>query len=151
MTVGPIGPNFIFRPENVGRAQITGATLAYDGRIESFNLMANYDYLDPRNEDTGKLLPRRAKQYGTVAVGQQLAPFEWRVEMQASDYRYDNVANTRKLAGYAIFNLYGAYQLGGGWSAFARINNLFDRDYETAADYATTGLNAFVGLRYTPQ
>ena len=151
VTVGPIGPNFIFRPENVGRAQITGATLAYDGRIESFNLMANYDYLDPRNEDTGKLLPRRAKQYGTVAVGQQLAPFEWRVEMQASDYRYDNVANTRKLAGYAIFNLYGAYQLGGGWSAFARINNLFDRDYETAADYATTGLNAFVGLRYTPQ
>jgi vitamin B12 transporter len=113
--------------------------------------MANYDYLDPRNEDTGKLLPRRAKQYGTVAVGQQFAPFEWRVEMQASDYRYDNVANTRKLGGYAIFNLYGAYQLGSGWSAFARINNLFDRDYETAADYATTGINAFVGLRYTPK
>lgn len=150
VTVGPVGPNFIFRPENVGKAQIKGATLVYDGRIESFTLMANYDYLDPRNEDTGKLLPRRAKQYGTVAVGQQLSPFEWRAEMQASDYRYDDVANTRKLGGYAIFNLYGAYQLGSGWSVFARINNLFDRDYETAADYATTGLNAFVGLRYTP-
>ena len=151
VTVGPIMPGFIFRPENVGKALIKGATLAYDGRVQDFIVSANYDYLDPRNEDTGKLLPRRAKQYGTIAVGQQLEPFEWRAEMQASDYRYDNVANTTKLAGYAIFNLYGAYRFAPDWSLFARINNLFDRDYATVADYATPGVNAFLGLRYSPK
>ncbi|NJD26227.1 MAG: TonB-dependent receptor [Betaproteobacteria bacterium] len=133
---------------NISSALIKGATLAYDGRVGSFVLGASYDYLDPRNEDTDKLLPRRAKQYGTLALGQQEGPFEWRVEMQASDYRYDNVANTRKVAGYAIFNVYGAYRLARDWSVFARVNNLFDRDYELVADYATAGLNAFVGLRY---
>ena len=144
-------PSGIWMPANVANARLKGSTLAYDGRIGSFNLAASYDYLDPRDTDTGKLLPRRAKNYGMAAVGQQIGPFEWRVEMQASDYRYDTVANTRKMAGYAIFNLYGAYRLGGNWSVFARINNLFDRDYELAADYATPGLNAFVGLRYAPK
>lgn len=151
VTVGPLMPGFVYRPENVGQAQIKGATLAYDGQIGSFKLSASYDYLDPRNEDTGKLLPRRTKQYGTAAVGQRIDSFEWRIEMQASDYRYDNVANTTKLPGYAIFNLYGAYNLTSELALFARINNLFDRDYQLAADYATSGVNAFVGLRYSPK
>ena len=133
---------------NISSALLKGATLAYDGRIGDFVLGASYDYLDPTNEDTGKLLPRRAKQYGTLALGQQAGPFEWRAEMQASDYRYDNVANTTRVAGYAIFNLYGSYRFARDWSAYARINNLFDRDYQLVTDYATAGVNAFVGVRY---
>ena len=45
------------------------------------------------------------------------------IEMQASDYRYDNVANTTKLPGYAVFNLYGAHNLTSELALFARINN----------------------------
>jgi vitamin B12 transporter len=136
---------------NVAKAQIKGATLAYNGRVGSFNLGGSYDYLDPRDEDTGKLLPRRAKQYGTLSLGQQDGRYEWRVEMQASDYRYDDASNTNKVSGFALFNVYGAYKIGGNWSAFARINNLFDRNYQLVTDYATPGLNAFAGLRYAPK
>lgn len=144
-------PDGIWTPVNVANARLKGSTLAYDGRIGSFNLTASYDYLDPRDADSGKILPRRARNYGMIALGQRLGPYEWRVEMQASGNRYDDLKNTNRLAGYALVNLYGAYHLSGDWSLFARINNLFDRDYQLAADYATPGLNAFVGLRYAPK
>ncbi len=134
---------------NVSSALIKGGTLAYNGRIGDFILSASYDYVDPRNEDSDKLLPRRSKQFGMLALGQATGPYEWRVEMQASDYRYDDAANTNKVAGYAIFNLYGAYHIDRNWTAFTRVNNLFDRNYEQVLDYATAGFNAFVGLRYT--
>lgn len=138
-------------PVNIGNARLEGTTLAYEGQLASFKLMANYNYLDPRDADTGRQLARRATNYGMASVGQHLGPWEWRIELQASDRRFDTDANTRKMGGYAITNLYGAYNFSGNWSVFARVNNLFDRDYELAADYATASTNAFVGIRYSPQ
>lgn len=143
--------SYAYTPSNIGNAQIEGATLAYDGQLSNFNLQANYNYLDPRDSDTGHQLARRAKHFGAASLGQQLGPWEWRAEIVASDSRFDSNANTRKMAGYAVTNLYGAYRFSGDWSVFARVNNLFDRDYELAADFATPGLNAFLGVRYAPK
>ncbi|HJV93819.1 MAG TPA: TonB-dependent receptor, partial [Azonexus sp.] len=36
-------------PVNIGKARIEGTTLAYEGQIGSFDLTANYNYLDPRD------------------------------------------------------------------------------------------------------
>lgn len=143
--------SFAYTPVNVGKARLEGTTLAYEGQVGSFNLTANYNYLDPRDADTGRQLARRATNFGAASVGQQIGPWEWRVEMLASDRRFDNASNTRKLSGYAVTNLYGAYRFSGDWSVFARVNNVFDRDYELAADFATPGVNAFVGVRYSPK
>lgn len=138
-------------PVNVGNARLEGTTLAYEGQVGSFNLQANYNYLDPRDAETGHQLARRATNYGAAAIGQQIGSWEWRAELVASDRRFDTDANTRKMSGYAVTNLYGAYHFGANWSVFARVNNVFDRDYEVAADYATAATNAFVGVRYTPK
>lgn len=138
-------------PINIGNARIEGSTLAYEGQIGSFNLAANYNYVDPRDADTGRYLSRRASNYGSASIGQQLGPWDWRVEFQASDRRFDKDDNIRKLSGYTLTNLYGAYRFSGDWSVFARVNNLFDRNYEVAADYATAATSAFIGLRYSQQ
>lgn len=143
--------SFAYTPSNIGNARLEGTTLAYEGQIGSFNLQANFNHLDPRDTDTGRRLARRANNYGSAAIGQRLAAWEWRTEVIGSGDRFDNAANTRKLSGYAVTNLYGAYHFSGGWSAFARVNNLFDRDYELAGDFATPGRNAFVGIRYAPK
>ena len=107
--------------------------MAYQGQIASINLQSNYNYLDPRDADTGRQLARRATNCGAASLGQQLGAWEWRVEMQASDRRFNDLTNTRKMGGYALTNLYGAYNLASGWSLFARVNNVFDRDYELAS------------------
>jgi vitamin B12 transporter len=138
-------------PGNVGTARIEGYTLAYEGQIDSFQLSANYNHVDPRDEATDHQLARRAKNYGGAAIGQFMGPWEWRVEWQARGQSFDTDANTRKLGGYSLTNLFGAYHFAKDWSVFARVNNVFDRNYELVADYATPGLNGFVGVRYSPK
>lgn len=143
--------SYAYTPSNTGSARLEGTTLAYEGQFGNFNLQANFNHLDARDTDTGLRLARRASNYGSVAVGQRIAAWEWRTELVGSGDRFDNVANTRKLSGYTVTNLYGAYHFANDWSVFARVNNLFDRDYELAADFATPGRNAFVGVRYAPK
>lgn len=138
-------------PVNIGEAKIQGATLNYEGKIADYDVSASYSHVDPRNRNTHRLLARRAQNYGSASIGKQLAAWEWRVEFLAQGQRFDTDDNTRKLAGYALTNVYGAYRLDRDWSLFARVNNLFDRNYETVADFATPGLNAFVGVRYAPK
>lgn len=138
-------------PVNVSNARLEGTTLAYEGRISSFDFSANYTNLDARDADTGRILPRRATNYGTIAVGQQVGAFDWRTEIFATDRRFSDDKNQVKLGGYALVNLYGAYRFAKDWSVFAKLNNLFDRDYQTVADYGTLGFNAFVGIRYNPK
>jgi vitamin B12 transporter len=50
---------------------------------------------------------------------------------------------------YTVVNLAGSYQLGERVRLFARIDNLFDRDYEDPDGFAHPGLSAFAGLRLT--
>lgn len=40
------------------------------------------------------------------------------------------------LPGYAVFGVHGDVDLGGGWQAFARVSNLFDKHYATAGALA---------------
>ena len=76
---------------------------------------------------------------------------ELRGEWQLVGNRYDNVANTVVLGGYGLVNLYADYRLQKDWALFARGNNIFNKYYETAGDYATAGANFFVGVRYAPK
>jgi len=138
-------------PGNIGTARIEGVTAAYEGQVGAFTLAANYNYQDPRDVATGRQLARRATNFGMASVGQTLGNWEWRVELQATDRRFDTDANTTKLGGYALTNLYAAYRIERNWSLFARVNNIFDRDYQLVSDFATPGLNAFAGIRYSPR
>ena len=71
--------------------------------------------------------------------------------MLASSKRYNDAANTQVLGGYGLVNLYGDYRVSRDWSLFARVNNVFDKEYAQVRDYTTPGFNAFVGIRYNPQ
>jgi vitamin B12 transporter len=65
-----------------------------------------------------------------------------------SGKRFENTANTVRLGGYGIVNLYGSYNFARNWSVFGRWNNVFDKNYEVARNYATPGSNLFVGVNY---
>jgi len=66
---------------------------------------------------------------------------------QAGTYT-DSLGTTRtfdgagKIPGYAILNLNGEAKLGGGWQLFAKLNNVFDKRYASAAALAENPFNA---------
>ena len=50
-------------------------------------------------------------------------------------YRGDEANENEKVDGFALMNLRGVYKLGNGVELFGRIDNVFDKEYETFGVY----------------
>jgi len=139
-----------FTPQNLASARIKGTELAYQAFVRDLQVRAQATFQDPIDEASGKLLPRRARQYGTLAINQRIAA--WRVggEIVASGARFDAAgeAPATRMHGYALLNLTASYALSRALSLRARWNNVFNRDYALAQNFNTPGSNVFVALHY---
>ena len=140
--------NFVCAPNNVDRATLEGVTLGIDARAgNGASVAASLDLQSPHDDSTGNLLPRRARQHGAVTVGYPLGPVRVGVELIGSSVRYDDAANRVRMGGYSIVNLTAEWALAQGITLFARAGNVFDKNYELAAGFATGGATLFAGVR----
>jgi vitamin B12 transporter len=140
--------NFSCAPYNVDRATLEGVTFGLEARAENGAMVtASLDLQSPEDDVTGKLLPRRARQHGALTAGYPLGPARVGVELIASSLRYDDPANLLKMGGYAIVNVTAEWVLPHGITLFARVGNVFDKNYDLAAGYATGGATVFAGVR----
>jgi vitamin B12 transporter len=64
--------------------------------------------------------------------------------------RFDDAANTRRLAGYALLHLSATSQVSKDWRAVVRVDNATDQAYQEVGNYATPGRTFFVGLQWQP-
>lgn len=130
--------------------EITGLTLSGSTRLGSANLGASLDFMNPENLETGKLLPYRSKRMLKLNADTQAAGWTLGGEAQLYSGRYADEANTFKLGGYGVVNLYAQRQLTRQWTLLARVNNIADRDYAPTRGYANAGRTVFVSVRWTP-
>ncbi|ALN62856.1 tonB-dependent vitamin B12 receptor [Lysobacter antibioticus] len=145
-------------PGNVDRARIRGLEAAFDTRLADWDLRASATWLDPRNDSRSasrdKFLPRRARQSARIDADRRFAvgngAWSFGASVYAAGDRYDDLANTRRLAGYALTDLRLGYAFNEAWSLQLAANNVFDRRYETAAFYNQPGRNYLLTLRYRP-
>jgi vitamin B12 transporter len=147
--------NFI--PENINDARVQGMTLAGSHTWNNWQFGGNIDVLSPRDRETDDLLVRRANRHASLNTSYTWGDWRFGAEAIASSARYNDAANTQRLAGYSIFNLTTDYAISKEWQLKARLNNLFDKDYALAYDgdpradglvYNTPGSNLFVSIRY---
>ena len=68
------------------------------------------------------------------------------VTLEGQSKRYD-VGNQR-MGGYALMNTRAHWNLSPDWTLRAKIDNLFDKDYEQAAGYNTQGRYFETNLTY---
>jgi len=142
--------NFNCAPQNVDRATLKGVTLGLDVTWRDTRVQGSLDLQRPEDDRTGNLLPRRAKQHGALQVLQQVGPVQVGAEVVASSLRYDDAENTRKMGGYGIVNLTAQWPFAKGWSLLLRGNNVFDKNYQLAADFSTGGAQLFAGVQWQP-
>lgn len=135
--------------ENVGRADLRGVTLAGNTRLAGLTLRGSLDWRDPRNDDTDKLVARRARRLATLGAELQQWGWTWGSEVQAVGTRFDDAANTRRLGGYGLVNLFAGTRLAPGLDLLLRIDNLGDKQYEQAFAYATLGRFVSATVRWT--
>ncbi|AXE35026.1 TonB-dependent receptor domain-containing protein [Chromobacterium phragmitis] len=136
---------------NIGRATIRGLTLEGATMVAGVDLGANLTLLDARDDGTGHRLERRPRQSANFTASKELGKWTLGAEQQIVSRRYDDPANTesKALHGYGVTNAFANYRFAKSWTATARVDNLFDREYETAYGYNTGGLGAFIGVRYS--
>ncbi|MDB5823048.1 MAG: tonB-dependent Receptor Plug domain protein [Herminiimonas sp.] len=133
---------------NVDEALLTGLTLAGSQRFGNWTTRAALDFQNPRDDTTGKLLARRSQQHATLAADYAVGSLKAGAEWVLSGRRFENAANTTVLGGYGMLNLVASYAVARDWTVVGRWNNVTDKNYELARDYATPGSNVFVGVRY---
>lgn len=138
-------------PQNIPHARIQGGTLSYDGQFGNLGLHASYDSLDPKNEVTGKLLPRRSKDQASLGADYQIGAWKLGGTALYVGQRYDDAANTRPLGSYTTVDLYAEYRVAKDWSVQGRVSNVGDVQYETAYGYNQPGRAFYLTLRWQPK
>lgn len=136
------------QPQNVSAAKIDGFEAVLSADLAGLQHQIAVTWLNPRDENTGKLLPRRAQRTLRWDVSRSMGKATLGASLIAQSWRYDDAANTVRVAGYGTLNLRGEYRLNPQFTAFGRLDNLFDKDYETVANYNSPGRSVFVGIRY---
>ncbi|HXZ59320.1 MAG TPA: TonB-dependent receptor [Steroidobacteraceae bacterium] len=148
-----------FLPVNIHKSRIRGVELQGDWHNADWVLAGQLTGLEPLNispgEEYGNLLPRRAEQSASVNVRRLLrsAPSDGAdgsvgVVARWQGRRYDDLANTLPMGGYLTVDLLTDWRLAASWRLEAKVANLFDRSYQTAAYYAQPGRSYGVTIRY---
>jgi vitamin B12 transporter len=155
---------------NINRATTRGVEAFAEVKpLDPLTLRAEYTYTLAMDDILHQQLLRRPKNKASMDA-------RWRVTEQASisatvlyvgswadvnragtvsglrttPYAIANLAGTvsgLRTTPYAIANLAGSYDLGNGLTAFARIDNLFDRRYQDPTGFLRPGLSAFGGIK----
>ncbi|MBN3209938.1 TonB-dependent vitamin B12 receptor BtuB [Pectobacterium brasiliense] len=140
------------RYSNIQKARIKGveATASFDTGPLAHKV--SFDYLDPRNSQTDKILLRRAKQQVKYQLDWTVADLDWALSYQYLGQRYDTdykTYQTVKLGGVSLWDLAASYPVTSHLTVRGRIANLFDKDYETAYGYRTAGREYYLTGSYT--
>ncbi|HWG30343.1 MAG TPA: TonB-dependent receptor [Steroidobacteraceae bacterium] len=142
-----------FVPENLDRARIRGAELQADWQSRDWKLAAQYTHLDPLDLGAGDngadlLLPRRAKDSGSLEVRRLLPRASLGLVGRWEGRRFDDFANTTPLGGYFTLDLLGEWRFARGWQLEASCANLLNRVYQTAAYFNQDRLHYRLTVRY---
>ncbi len=142
-------------PGNVDRARMRGAELGIKGEVIDWIVDASFSVVDTENRSDGfqrgNKLPRRSGKNARVSLDRAFGDFRVGVTGIAEGSRYDDVANSVYLSGYATVDLRAEYALSSSLSVQAKLANALDRDYRTAAYYNQAGREWRLMLRWAPK
>lgn len=146
-------PNtFIF--ENIAEATTQGIEFtAVAPLTEQLSIRGGYTFTDTEDEATGEELLRRSKHRANLDLDYAFVPeAHGHVGVLYIGKRDDNdfatfPATRVELSDYALVYLAGSYDLNSSLSLFARVDNLFDKEYQEVLGFGTPGTSAFGGVK----
>lgn len=136
-----------FELKNISSVEIRGAQLAWEYRGDSFSLRTNLVNQKADNATSGTRLLRRAEKSASVSLAKDIGEHRLGLTVLASGDREDFGGTV--LPGYVLANLTGQIAINENWRLNARIENLFDKAYETASGFTMQERSGFVEIRYS--
>lgn len=166
VSVGSLRDVSRYRTDNVSNARARGLELggAWQG-AHGVSVRASYTFLDteirevdgsaqaPSPYRVGDALLRRPRHQGSIAAtwtGGRFTAFsqlDARGSTLDAEPAFGPSGGLYENDGHTVVDLGGSFRVGRGLEAFARILNLFNRDYEEVFGYPSPGRTAFAGVR----
>ncbi|MEX0732429.1 MAG: TonB-dependent receptor [Aquisalimonadaceae bacterium] len=137
-----------FLAENIDSAEIRGFELSHSVMAGPWRFDLSGTLQKAIDRDTGERLVRRPDEKASLTISRTLANGAvLSVEgFGASEARDGGTT----LPGYGIVNAAYRQPLDNGFALEARVDNLFDKEYESAHSFQAPGLHVFLGLSWTP-
>lgn len=136
---------------NVERARIQGVETEIVFDLAAWRASAAVSVLDPRNRETQNVLARRARKTARFELSYGPDTSQYGLVTVAQGSRFDDAANTRRLAGYGTVDLFTHQRISDKLIVSAFLKNILDKDYQTVLNYYSPPLSALVQAEYTFQ
>jgi len=132
---------------NIAQARIDGLEVHYQLHFHDWLYQNDLTLMSARDEYAKQDLLRRPDQKLSTQLNHPVgrrgqAGMEWLLSSRRRD-----VGNV-KLGGYGLVNLSGQYQLSKALRFTAKVENVFDKQYQLAAGFNTPGRSVFAGFEY---
>lgn len=138
---------------NDGRVEAQGVELGAQLSVGAITLSGNYSFLDadyatPGDANFGNQLARRAQDtFNARASYTAPSGLMLSASLSVVGDSFNDAANTQFLKGSTLVDLRASYPLSDAIELYARVENLFDEQYEMVLDYGTMPRMIFGGVR----
>ncbi|MGO9171200.1 MAG: TonB-dependent receptor plug domain-containing protein [Rhodomicrobium sp.] len=138
---------------NIARAETEGVETYFGFKpLTDVTLRADYTYTLAMDEELHEELLRRPKHKASLGAKWQATEA---LSLSATVIHVGDFVDTDRYGliprlnapGYTVVNIAGSYDLGGGLTAFARIDNLFNEQYQDPTGFLRPGFGAFAGMK----
>jgi outer membrane receptor protein involved in Fe transport len=165
ISIGSLSDVSRYRTDNVSNARARGVELGAAWQHARFHARAAYTYLDtevlavdnaaqaPSPYEVGDALLRRPRHSGSLTLGwtrqraSLFATIDSRGAALDAEPAFGPSGGLFMNPGRTVIDAGGAIQVLRHVEAYARVMNLFDRDYEEVLGYPSPGRTAFIGVR----
>ncbi len=131
---------------NVAEAELRSTELSYEFRGDTYTIRTELSHLDATDKATGARLLRRPERTARLRYTHNIGAHRVGLSVLASSERSD--FGGVELDSYVVATLTAQLQLARHLQLNARVENLFDERYETAANFRMQERSTFVELRY---
>ncbi|MCI2284080.1 TonB-dependent receptor [Colwellia sp. MSW7] len=128
-------------PANIDKASAKGVDLTVALQSGDFSHLLAAGYVKTEDESTGNELLRRPKVKATYTLGYQIEALTTSITLDYRGKSEDNKYVPITLDAALLTNVSVNYQFSDKFSVIAKLNNLFDKDYDVAEHYYTDGVN----------
>jgi len=134
--------------ENIDNARIRGLEAVIESTVWGWDTRFQFTYTDPRDVDTKQVLARRSLRSASLSMDRQFGALGVGADIIAKGHSFNDADNNVRLSGYHLTHVRATYDIDSHWQLQGKVNNLFNKRFDTVSGFNTLDRNIFVGFRY---
>ena len=131
---------------NISKAQNIGVESIYSANFKNRSINASYTQQNPINLNTNQQLYRRAKYISSFSILEKMDNYLFGTELKHSSSRLDGA--NQNLNDYTLINFSISKKINSNWTSSLKLNNAFDKKYETIYGYNQLGRSLFFEMKW---